>query len=86
MPPSGKCTHHIALAAAMVDNFECNKKNTNKTQLLPSFLTVDRCQKAIHFQTRQGPSIHVLGTTSPDPNPYATIQVEELSYILRYQT
>jgi hypothetical protein len=36
MIPSGKCLCRIAPAAAMVDNFEC-KKNTNKTQLLPSF-------------------------------------------------
>jgi hypothetical protein len=61
------------------------QKNTNKTQLLPSFVTVDRRKKLNNFKTRQGPSTHLLGVTSPDPNPNATIQVEELSYILNYQ-
>ncbi len=62
------------------------QKNTNKTQLLPSFLTVDQCKKKLNnFKIRQGPSTRVLGATSPDPNPNATIQVEELSYILSYQ-
>jgi hypothetical protein len=46
MLPSGECLHRIATAATMVDDFE-KEKNTNKTQLLPSFLTVDRCKKAI---------------------------------------
>ncbi len=41
-------------------------------------------KKLSNLKTRQGPSTHVLGTTSPDPNPCATIQVEELSYILNY--
>ena len=86
MLPLGKCTCRIAPAAAMVDDFEWNKKNTNKTQLFPSFLTVDQHNKAKQFQVHQGPSTHVLGATSPDPNPYANIQVEELSYILSYQT
>jgi hypothetical protein len=52
MPPSGKCPRRIALAAAMVNNFE--KKNTNKTQLLPSFLTVDRRKKAKQFRDPSG--------------------------------
>jgi hypothetical protein len=61
-------------------------KNTNKTQLLPSFLTVDQRKKLNNFKTRHGPSSHILGRTTPDPNPNATIQVEELSYILSYET
>jgi hypothetical protein len=48
MLPSGECPRRIAPAAAMVDDFE-KKKNTNRTQLLPSFLTVDRRKKAKHF-------------------------------------
>jgi hypothetical protein len=36
MPPSGECLHRIALAAAMVKEFESNTQNTNKTQLLTS--------------------------------------------------
>jgi hypothetical protein len=36
MPPLGKCLHHIAPAAAMVDEFVETTQNTNKTQLLAS--------------------------------------------------
>ncbi len=61
------------------------KKNTNKTQLLPSVLTVDRQKKLNNFKPRQGPSTHVLGMAIPDPNPNATILVEDISYILSYQ-
>jgi hypothetical protein len=86
MPPLGKCAHRISPAAAMVNDFEKKKKNTNKTQLLPGFLMVDQRKKAIDLKTLQGPSTHVLCTASPDPNPYAISQVEELSYILSYQT
>jgi hypothetical protein len=39
-----------------------------------------------NFETGHGPSTHVLGATTPEPNPNATTQVEELSYILSYQT
>jgi len=34
--PSIECSHRIALAAAMVKEFESNTQNTNKTQLLAS--------------------------------------------------
>jgi hypothetical protein len=30
MPPSGKCLYRIASAMAMVNNFDCKHKNTNK--------------------------------------------------------
>jgi hypothetical protein len=53
MPPSGKCPRRIGPAAAMVDDFE-KKKNTNKTQLLPSFLTVDQRKKAIESRDPPG--------------------------------
>ena len=76
MPPLGECLHRIAPAAAMVDDFE--KKNTNKTQLLPSFLTVDQRKKAI--ESRDPP-----GTLYSCPRSYSTVRVEELSYILSYQ-
>jgi hypothetical protein len=61
--------------------FRKEKKHTTKTQLLPSFLTVDQHKKAINSQDPKVPSTHVFGATSPNPNPYATSQVEELSYI-----
>jgi hypothetical protein len=44
---SGECPRRIVPAAAMVDDFEKKRKNTNKTQLLPSFLMVDQRKKAI---------------------------------------
>ncbi len=68
----------------MVDDFE--KKNTNKTQLLASVLIVAQGKKLLNLKTRQGPSTHVLGAISHDTNPYVTSQVEELTYILSYQT
>ena len=34
--PWGECRHHIAPVAAMVDEFEWNTQNTNKTQLFAS--------------------------------------------------
>jgi hypothetical protein len=46
MPPSGECPRRIAPAAAMVNGVE-KKKNTNKTQLLASVLTVAQGKKAI---------------------------------------
>jgi hypothetical protein len=45
MPPLGKCLRCIALEVAMVDNFECKHKNTNKTQLLASNLGYNQPQK-----------------------------------------
>jgi len=36
MPPSGECLRRITPTAAMVDEFNLNTQNTNKTQLLPS--------------------------------------------------
>jgi hypothetical protein len=84
MPPSGKCLCHIAPAAAMIDGFEKKKKNTNKTQLLPSLCTVDRQKKLSNIDTQQRPSTHVLTMTSPDSNPCAASQVEAFSFILSY--
>jgi hypothetical protein len=43
-------------------------------------------KKLSNLETHQGPSTQVLDVTSPIPNPYTTSQVEELSYILSYQT
>ncbi len=71
MPPSGECPRRIAPATAMVEDFK-KKKNTNKTQLLASFLKVEQRQKLSNLKTRWGPSTHVLSTTSPNCNPYTT--------------
>jgi hypothetical protein len=62
------------------------EKNTTKTQLLPSFCMVDQQKKLNNFKTRQGPSTHIVSATFSDPNPYTTIPVEGISYILSYQT
>ncbi len=67
----------------MVNDF---KKNTNKTQLLPSIRIVDQQKKLSYIKTCQGPSTYVFGVTSLDSNPCTTSQVEDLSYILNYQT
>ncbi len=55
MPPSGECPRRIAPAAAMVDDFEKKKKNTTKTQLLSSFLTVHQHKKVSISKTRGPP-------------------------------
>jgi hypothetical protein len=86
MPPLGQCPRRIAPAAAMVKDFEKKRKNTTKTQLLPSFFMVDLRKKAINFETHQGPSTHVIDTTDYNSNLYATSQAEMINYILSYQT
>jgi hypothetical protein len=50
MPPSGECLSRIASAAAMVDNFGCKQKNTNKTQLSASKPMVDLSKNAKQFR------------------------------------
>jgi hypothetical protein len=57
----------------MVNGFEKKRKNTTKTQLLPSFLTVDKRKKAIDFQNSPGTLYsRPLGAQSHNPNPYDT--------------
>jgi hypothetical protein len=85
MPPSVKCPRRIAPAAAMVADFKKKRKNTNKTQLLPSVLTVDQRKKAIVTQDPLGTLYSRPQGNKPQSNPYATSQVG-LSYILSYQT
>jgi hypothetical protein len=75
MPPSGECPCRIASAAAMVNNVE--KKNTNKTQLLASVLTVAQGKKTIKSRDPTGTLYYA--------NPYATSQVGDISYILNFQ-
>ena len=85
MPPMGKCLRRIAPAAAMVDDFEKKKKTLTKHNFYLAFSRQTDAKKLLNLETRWGPSTHLLGVTSPDPNPYATSQVEELSYILSFQ-
>jgi hypothetical protein len=64
MPPLGEYPRCIAPAAAMVDDLK-KKKNTNKTQLLPSILTVDRHKKAIKSQVPPEPLLTSLARQAP---------------------
>ncbi len=61
-------------------------KNTNKTQLLPSFFTVDNTKKLNNFGTQNRPSTNVIDAMSCIQMWNSTIRAEELSYILSYQT
>ncbi len=65
--------------------FWMKQKNTNKTQLLPSLLMVDWRKKANQFQDPSRTLYSCPWRNYPDPNPNATIHVEEISYILSYQ-
>jgi hypothetical protein len=53
MLPLGKCPRRIALGATMVKDSE-KTKNTNKTQLLASVLTIAQGKKAIKYQDLPG--------------------------------
>ncbi len=87
MLPLGECTRRIAPEAAMVDDFKKKRKLLTKHNFYLAFARQTDAKKLLNLKTRQGPSTHILGaTSSPDPNPYTTSQVEELSYILSYQT
>ncbi len=86
MPPSGKCLHCIALAAAKVINFSCKHKNTNKTQLLASSLMVDQSQKSHELQNPKEALYSWHWCHKLLKNVSATIKEEELAHILSYQT
>jgi len=65
MPPSVKCSHRIAPAAAMVNEFVETTQNTNKTQLLASnygtFRGLVVCE---NFIPQNGPSTQLINATS----------------------
>ena len=64
MPPLVECLCRIALAAAMVDEFERNTQKTNKTQLLASnYGTFQALVVYEDFGTQHGPStLHIDAT------------------------
>ncbi len=65
MPPSGKCLHRIALAAAMVNEFVETTQNTNKTQLLASnYCTFRALVNSENFIPQNRPSTRVIDATS----------------------
>ena len=65
MPPLVECLRRIAPAAAMVDEFEQNTQNTNKTQLLASnYSTFWSLVVYENFGTQNGPSTQLIDVTS----------------------
>ncbi len=51
MPPSGECSHHIAMAAAMVETFGQKHKTPTKNLFLAGKPMVDWSQKSWEFRT-----------------------------------
>ena len=66
MPPSAECLRSIAPAAAMVDEFEWNTQNTNKTQLF-----------AINYGTFQ--SLVVCENFNPKMDPLISSSMQQAS-------
>jgi hypothetical protein len=65
MPPSGKCLHRIAPAAAMVNEFIETTQNTNKTQLLASnYSTFRALINSENFIPQNGPSTQLIDAAS----------------------
>jgi hypothetical protein len=65
MPPLSKCLRRIAAAAAMVDDFEQNTQNTNKTQLLASnYGTFRALVISENFIPQNGPSTQLSNAPS----------------------
>ena len=86
-----RCRHWASARAVLPRRPPWSMISNEKTLTKHSFYLVFSWQtdakKLSNIETRQGPSTHVLSATSSDPNPYATSQqVEDISYILSYQT
>ncbi len=65
MPPSVECSHHIAQAAAMVNEFVETTQNTNKTQLLASnYGTFRALINSENVIPQNGPSTQLIDATS----------------------
>ncbi len=80
----GRVPVPYCLGSCHGQRFWKEEKNINKTQLLSSFLMVDQRKKAIESQDLPGTLYSCPRRIPSDPNPYATSQVEKLSYILIY--
>ncbi len=86
MSPLVECLRRIAPAAAMVDEFERNTQNTNKTQLLASnYGTFWALVVRENFIPRNRPSTQLIDATSCVKMWNATIGAEELAVISSYQ-
>ncbi len=71
----------------MVDEFEWNTQNTNKTQLLASnYGTLKTLVVYENFGAQNGPSTQLIDVTSCVKMWNATIGAEELADISSYQT
>jgi hypothetical protein len=65
MPPLVECLRRIAPVAAMVDEFERNTQNTNKTQRLASNYDTFWLRVVYeNFGTRNVPSTQLIDATS----------------------
>jgi hypothetical protein len=86
MPPLVKCLRRIAPAAAMVDKFEQNTQNTNKTQLLASNYGTFRALVVYeNFGTWNRPSTQLINVTFCVKKWNTMIGAEELADIFSYQ-
>jgi hypothetical protein len=86
MPPLVECLRCITPGAAMVDEFERNTQNTNKTQLLASnYGTFWSLVVYENFGTRNRSSTQLIDATSCIKMWNATIGAEELVDISSYQ-
>ena len=64
MPPLVKCLRRIAPAAAMVNKFEQNTQNTNRTQLLASnYGTFQSIVVYENFRTQDVPITQLIDAT-----------------------
>jgi hypothetical protein len=87
MPPLGKCLHHIAPAAAMVDKYVENTQNTNKKLFLSSDYGTNPSQVVYeNFIPPNGPSTQLINATSCIKISDTTIGAEELADISSNQT
>jgi hypothetical protein len=66
MPPLVECSHHIAAAAAMVNEFVETTQNTNKTQLLASsnYSTLRALINSENFIHQNVPFTQLIDATS----------------------
>ncbi len=85
MPSLGECLRRITPAAAMVDDFEWNKKTLTKHNFYLAFLRKPDAKKLNNFGTQNRPSTHVIDATSCVQIWNTTIWAEKLNYILSYQ-
>ncbi len=75
MPSSGECLRHRP-GGRHGWRFRKEKQTLTKHNFYIAFSWWTNAKKLSNLETRQGPSTHVLGATSPNPHPCTTSQVE----------